>query len=623
MKFSLDGFKKISKDGNTTTLQHPSGHEMTINHSVLSPKMRGEIEALPNTEDKERTKLSEGGQVPTKDENKLSDEEKQEYDENMKSFAKKQAPVESDRKPASKDQEYADGGDVKESPEAADKRVLEQNVAEEKSKEDKAAAEVARSESAIQEESKDQPQQILEKVNNPQNNINDILASHKNLTDSHNAIVQAFAKNQPAQDEPQTAPQPTQQPSQQMVMPVTPEDKSAAGLPTNTQPQQDTQPSVQQPQQNSTNVSTPTPNGYQQNIDSAQKHINDLDQYTAQQSQKNQELFNQVSQGKIDPKQYFQNQDTVGKITNVIGLIMGGLGASSTGGKNLAVDALNHLVTQDVDAQKANLEKGMNLYKLNLEATHNEQEARSMTINQQLTMAQAALTKQAAGINNAATLANIQKTNEEIDQLKVQNAQKQYLFKALQGDSSGGSTNSESTFQNRLNTIRMLNPDLGKDMESKYMPGVGVASIPVPEKQRDKILASTTLAKKLAELENFSRDNSGTLFDPAVKAKGHALANDVISSYRIATDQGVFKPSDQAFLEKSLPTDPTAFFAKYRTIPAYNEVRRLINESNAQTQKAYGVKPFDQDHSGVPEGTRAKTKDGSPVIRMNGQWVKQ
>ncbi len=52
-KFPLDlsKFKKIASDKNTTTLQHPAGHTIKIAHNALSPKLRGQLHAMPHFDD--------------------------------------------------------------------------------------------------------------------------------------------------------------------------------------------------------------------------------------------------------------------------------------------------------------------------------------------------------------------------------------------------------------------------------------------------------------------------------------------------------------------------------------------------------------------------------------------
>lgn len=48
----LSKFKRVSSDGETTTLRHDHGHEVRIAHNALSPKLRGNLAALPEHETK-------------------------------------------------------------------------------------------------------------------------------------------------------------------------------------------------------------------------------------------------------------------------------------------------------------------------------------------------------------------------------------------------------------------------------------------------------------------------------------------------------------------------------------------------------------------------------------------
>lgn len=53
----LKKFKKVASDKHTTTLRHADGHEFKVVHSVLSPKLKKDIEKIP---------MSEGGEVNKK-----------------------------------------------------------------------------------------------------------------------------------------------------------------------------------------------------------------------------------------------------------------------------------------------------------------------------------------------------------------------------------------------------------------------------------------------------------------------------------------------------------------------------------------------------------------------------
>jgi hypothetical protein len=65
----LSKFKRVSSDNQTTTLRHEHGHEVKIAHGALSPKLRGNLAALPQHEEPKgkpsaaRFKEAQGGEV--------------------------------------------------------------------------------------------------------------------------------------------------------------------------------------------------------------------------------------------------------------------------------------------------------------------------------------------------------------------------------------------------------------------------------------------------------------------------------------------------------------------------------------------------------------------------------
>lgn len=626
MKMSLDGFHKVSKDEKTTVLRHPSGHEMTINHTILSPKMRGEIEALPQAEskhpDKEPKKLAEGGDPES---------EVQEVEDSYNKFA---GTVKPQPKPKTREEKYseirkrntsnasgstsaldqpvyAEGGEVEPS-KIASKAELEKTIERETKPavfNDELEASIPDEEIAAQKSADAVPSEQIQQASNDVPGVNsDVQAqpfdhdkaaaeSHANMTAAHNAAMQAYA----ASKQPQAQAQPSV-PSQQ---------------PQPAQPEIPTQQS-EQPQ--------PVANG---TLGQAEAGAQEMQNYIKDQDTKNTDLFNKVMQNKIDPNRLWNNKDTGTKIVNTIGLILGGLGASSaTGGKNLAVEAMNHAIERDVDAQKANQSNQMNLYKMNLEATHNAEEARNMTVNQLLAASGAELAKKSATINNDLTKQKILEAGQDIQQKMIQNSQNSYLFKQLQGE-GGEQANSEAGFQNKMNTLRLLKPDYAKDLEAKYLPGVGVASVPIPETARTEMMDRVNLSKKLAALENFSKEHGGVSLDkldPAIRNQGSALAADVQNAYRSANKQGVFKESENKFVNKIIHDDPTSLFSNWNAIPGYRQTRDSNNVSIDSMKKGYGVKSFGQPQQAqqsIPDGTKATTKSGQPVIRQNGQWIKQ
>jgi hypothetical protein len=126
------------------------------------------------------------------------------------------------------------------------------------------------------------------------------------------------------------------------------------------------------------------------------------------------DLFQAASQGKIDPDHYWNNMSTSKKIGTTIGVLLSGIGAgASKSTHNLALEGLNKSIDNDIDAQKTNMGQANNLYKMNLEQTHNEMEAHLQTKADMLSMT-------GAKINQIAAQAGTPMAQAQRDQLLAQ-----------------------------------------------------------------------------------------------------------------------------------------------------------------------------------------------------------
>lgn len=72
-------------------------------------------------------------------------------------------------------------------------------------------------------------------------------------------------------------------------------------------------------------------------------------------------LVTDIMNGHIEPNHYLHSLSTAGKISTAIGLILGGLGAVGTQGKNLALDVINKNIDNDIHAQELESNKKHNL----------------------------------------------------------------------------------------------------------------------------------------------------------------------------------------------------------------------------------------------------------------------
>jgi hypothetical protein len=100
--------------------------------------------------------------------------------------------------------------------------------------------------------------------------------------------------------------------------------------------------------------------------------------------EKDAALFSAMQAGKINPDRYLQNMGTGSKIASSIGMILGGMGSGLTGGPNVAVESLNNAINRDMEAQRNDQSKNMNLWKMNREAYSTDLEANLATQNQML-----------------------------------------------------------------------------------------------------------------------------------------------------------------------------------------------------------------------------------------------
>lgn len=118
----------------------------------------------------------------------------------------------------------------------------------------------------------------------------------------------------------------------------------------------------------------------------------------------------------IDPNRYYKNQSTGEKIGQGIALVLGGIGSGLTGQPNAALGLLKDRIDQDIEAQKNDQSKTLNLWKMNREALGNDLAANLATQNQLYTGLKYNLMKEAAKAASPIAKYRSQLAVAEIDQ---------------------------------------------------------------------------------------------------------------------------------------------------------------------------------------------------------------
>jgi hypothetical protein len=157
----------------------------------------------------------------------------------------------------------------------------------------------------------------------------------------------------------------------------------------------------------------------------------------------------------------------------------------------------------------------------------------------------------------------------------------------------GGQNANPLEVDHALNVLRMVDPAQAKEVEGRYVPGMGLATIPVPEGVRAQLIERNTLNTNLQQLMQFQKKYGGTLegiADIGIRQQGEALVKQVQDQYRRANQQGVFKPAEAAFVNSVIADSPSALFSKYTKLPGY-KMALTINQGNLnQLKSAYGFR---------------------------------
>ena len=189
--------------------------------------------------------------------------------------------------------------------------------------------------------------------------------------------------------------------------------------------------------------------------------------------EKNQMLFDNVINNKIDPTRYFKNMSTGDKILAGIGVALGGMASHWTGGRNLAADQINQAINHDIMAQQNDQSSAMNLWKMNREKTHDDVQASLLTQNQMLTMAQAKVAMISQGMQNQAQKLQAQQLLGNLQQQRLQNT----LMLSLMQSGQANSVDPAALIQ-----YRIQNPEHQKTVAAEVDNAKTIAA------NRDKIL---------------------------------------------------------------------------------------------------------------------------------------
>lgn len=209
------------------------------------------------------------------------------------------------------------------------------------------------------------------------------------------------------------------------------------------------------------------------------KFMNDSNAPIEKLSQENDAMAQALADPKsnIDPRAYFHNMGTGGKIANAIALIVGGIGAGLTHGPNMAMQVIDNAIAKDIESQKINLGKKESLLSTNLARFKDMKMAQTATMAQMNAMVQGQVAANTAKYGGQAGAAG---TQAALGQLKNNNLQAMMGLK-------------QQVFQQQLQQ-HLAQGDVSKDNPLDYVRW----TVP-PDKQKE---VATELGKSQYTAEN-------------------------------------------------------------------------------------------------------------------------
>jgi len=139
-------------------------------------------------------------------------------------------------------------------------------------------------------------------------------------------------------------------------------------------------------------------------------------------------MMDEMKSQKIDPNRLWASRDRGSRVLAGLSLILGGIGAGLTHGPNLALEQMNRLVDQDIDAQKTDINNKHTLYNMNLKRYGDQLMADQSTRLQMNQMMQFQVQAAMAKANSAGAMAAGQ---QMLGQLKMQQADTAMKFGVL------------------------------------------------------------------------------------------------------------------------------------------------------------------------------------------------
>lgn len=331
---------------------------------------------------------------------------------------------------------------------------------------------------------------------------------------------------------------------------------------------------------------------YQQAVQADQKAQADLQKSLSDKMNDINQVTQDIHNNHINPNQYLENMSAGHKISTAIGLFLGGVGSGVTGQPNPAMAFLNSQIERDLNAQRANSDNKTTLlgalerqYGNQIVAANMFKAIRSNTLANQL--GQAAATAQGP-------MAQAQ-AQQGIGQLKqsagqyMRQAQLMQMRNDISGQAPGPAMDARAS--QYIQAANNLDPKASEDFQKHYVPGVGVASIPMEPKDRELLQKKTELKGLLDRASTFLGSSAGTGLPPITptnRADAGSLQKQINLKMGELSDLTRFTPEENKLYSQAVPDlTGTHFTNKDKTL--LGQLQQSNNNSLNTLYNQHGI----------------------------------
>lgn len=293
--------------------------------------------------------------------------------------------------------------------------------------------------------------------------------------------------------------------------------------------------------------------------------------------------------GHIDPNHVWSSKSVPSKISTIIGILASGFGSGLSGQENLALKTLNSEIDRDIEAQKTNLSAKGNILSALSSQMGNLRSGTEMLKSIKLGIAAEEMKKAAALSKDPIAKAKLLEESGKLHAAAAPVMAKmaaQQTVNALMKQVNKDPSKAPQLFE----AMRKVNPDAAKEMQGRYVPGMGFALTDNDAKEMKELKGTVDTVKTGVKQLLSINKKAGASLSLDDRATADVVAKSLVGLLRVPiTGPGAMNEGERKMLE-DIVANPTKIFS----LSSSNKIRltqlaKLMDNKLETSAKARGL----------------------------------